>query len=121
MIKRRKHEPMGIRVSERIRSDGHLAWVRSRRCLADGWEPCDRKMHAHHVRTAVNAGTGVKPPDSATIPLCSLHHRFLHDRGVDWFERTYSVDLKAEAERHWRESPHHIKHERKQKEQTKCP
>jgi hypothetical protein len=33
---------------------------------------------AHHVRTAENSGTGIKPKDWYTIPICDSHHQYLH-------------------------------------------
>ncbi len=33
---------------------------------------------AHHVRTAQNSGTGIKPKHWFTIPICDSHHQYLH-------------------------------------------
>ncbi len=33
---------------------------------------------AHHVRTAANSGTGIKPSDFYTIPIYQSHHAYLH-------------------------------------------
>lgn len=111
--RKRTRPKMGLRTSDRVRSDGHLAWLRNtRECLAAvGRDPCGGKMHAHHVRHANNAGTALKPPDSDAVPLCDFHHRRLHDGGVDWFQKFYGVDLDKAKDDCWHESPHRRKHE----------
>lgn len=73
----------------------HLAWVRSLGCGIPG---CRRApIHAHHVRSAATAGTGMKPSDAAAINLCWYHHRVGHDRGWAWFEAFHGVDLADHA------------------------
>jgi hypothetical protein len=54
-------------------------------------------VQAHHVRTAANAGTGLKPPDTAAVPLCDQHHYEGHQIGWRTFEARYRVDLAGEA------------------------
>lgn len=73
----------------------HLAFVRSLDCCIEGCR--GSPVQAHHVRTAATAGVGLKPPDTATVPLCHGHHRELHDRGRRTFEARYGVDLGALA------------------------
>ncbi len=36
----------------------------------------------HHVRTAANSGTGIKPDDWYLLPTCNAHHQFCHGKGV---------------------------------------
>ena len=87
-------------VSEAIpvefRDARHLRWVREQGCCVPG---CCRGgvIHAHHVRTAANSGTALKPSDQWTIGLCARHHDLLHRHGVKWFEATYHVDLQLLA------------------------
>ncbi len=37
---------------------------------------------AHHVRTAENSGTGIKPKDWFCVPLIHSQHQMLHDKGL---------------------------------------
>lgn len=41
--------------------------------------PCNGDVTWHHVRTAENSGTGIKPSDFITVPVCDAHHRAAHD------------------------------------------
>ncbi len=74
----------------------HLAFVRSQPCCVPGCRT-GAPVQAHHVRTAANAGTGMKPPDATAAPLCAIHHAE-HDRiGKRSFAARYGIDLAAEA------------------------
>lgn len=75
----------------------HLAWVRSMSCCVGGAR-CGTKTHAHHVRAGTGGGTGMKPPDSAAVPLCAAHHSEGHTKGWVTFEAKYRVDLRAIAD-----------------------
>ena len=57
----------------------HLAFVRSLKPL-DLYPRVPRQGDtvAHHVRTAQNSGTGIKPKHWFTIPVCDSHHQHLH-------------------------------------------
>lgn len=103
--KRRTRPKMGVRVRERIRCSGHLAWTRGNRCLVENAE-CSGNMEAHHVRENGNAGTGLKPGDDAVVPLCGFHHARLHSWGATTFQREYRVDLDKTAAELWSVSPH---------------
>lgn len=61
----------------RIRSSGHLAFVASRPCLICG----RNRAHAHHLKFAQPTALGRKVSDEFTVPLCSTHHRELHQHG----------------------------------------
>jgi len=61
----------------------HRKWIRQQKCLLDG-PFCGGSMHAHHVRTASNSGTGMKPDDEWCVPLCSTHHDRHHKGIKDW-------------------------------------
>jgi len=77
------------------RDPKHLAWVRLQPCCVPG---CSRpQVEAHHVRTAANSGTGLKPPDTATVPLCAVHHLQGHSIGWRTFQDSHGVDLMAIA------------------------
>lgn len=113
--KRKKPARMGIRQPEQIRSASHLKFVRGFVCIAFGHgnHVCDGKTEAHHVRTGTNGGTGMKPGDDFTIPLCTAAHRELHDGGETSFAILHGLDLLAHAARLWRISPHRAKAEAK--------
>lgn len=78
----------------------YLTYVREQGCVVRGRKDrCFGPVQAHHVRTAANAGMGMKPPDTAGVGLCHCHHRCLHQIGRHTFEARYGVDLAAEAAR----------------------
>lgn len=56
-----------------------LAWIRKLECCMPHVQCTDTE--AAHVRTAVNSGTGCKPDDKYTIPLCSACHAIQHQHG----------------------------------------
>lgn len=92
------------------RSPKHMAWIRRTFvCAAFRSGDCEGPNHAHHVRSAATAGTGLKPPDFDTVPLCVLHHDEIHQIGAESFERKHGVDLLAEARMLAKLSPHKIK------------
>lgn len=118
MLKRRIRLRMNVRPPGRIRSPSHLAWVRGHEC-AIAHHPahfCEGKIEAHHVREDGNAGTGLKPDDSETVPLCAKAHRYGHDKGWASFAKEFAVNLMSIAMDLWRRSPHRIKWEQKQME-----
>jgi hypothetical protein len=72
----------------------HLAWVRRQPCCVP---ECGRvPAEAHHVRTAANSGTGMKPSPFYAVPLCRYHHDKYHRIGRASFELACNVDLDAE-------------------------
>lgn len=98
-------------VAKRIRSPGHLAWVRTHECCAPN---CDgRPIEAAHVRTGTNGGTGIKPDDTWTISLCRHHHRIQHLIGERVFEEQFGIDMKALAREFAVKSPYRKKWERR--------
>jgi len=75
--------------------------VRAMRCVC--WAPslgmpwaksCSGPIEAAHVRSRGAGGTR-----RDLVPLCQGHHREQHARGVVTFEKTYGVNLDAEARR----------------------
>lgn len=109
LISRRKRQPMGVRESDRVRSPGHLKWVRGHDCILSNRGECGGKIEAHHVSQDGNAGMGVKAPDDCVVPLCSAHHAEGHNIGWVTFAVRYGVDLLAIAAMLWRISPHRKK------------
>lgn len=113
--KRRKRAKMGVRPPERVRSPGHLAWVRGHACAAFGNPPtyyCGDRIESHHVRVEGDGTTGKKPSDEHVVPLCNLHHEEGHRIGWKSFEARYKVDLTKIAAELWKRSPHGIKYRR---------
>jgi DNA recombination protein Rad52 len=80
----------------RSRDPIHLKYVASRPCIICGSRP----SHAHHIRFAQPRAIGRKVGDEWTVPLCSRHHRSLHDFGneKEWWKRL-EIDPLEEATR----------------------
>lgn len=80
------------------------AWIVTQPCLVERLTglACMWKVHAAHVPTGTR-GMGMKG-DDLFVPLCFHHHiNEQHGRGTKWFEKTYGVDLLAEAQEYMRE------------------
>lgn len=108
MLKRRKPPRSGIvRNPDRVRSPAHRAWVRGFECAcrATGFTNCYGPIECAHVRIGTDGGTGIKPSDEWTIPLCAAHHRLLHSDGEPRFAAAHGLNLKAIAERLAAQSP----------------
>lgn len=77
--RRERIDKSALALSEprRTRHSGHLAFVASRPCLICG----RNRSHAHHLKFAQPTALGRKVSDEFTVPLCSLHHRELHQHG----------------------------------------
>ena len=90
--------PLG--APKRLRDREHLLFVGSLPCLVCGRSPA----HAHHLRFAQPRAMGSKVSDEWTVPLCPIHHRSLHDMGVEaeWWQAK-GIDAKGEAETLWRQ------------------
>lgn len=74
------------------RNPRYLAAVRALPCSVPDCRTTE-PVHAHHVRTAANSGTGLKPPDDQTVPLCQFHHLCVHEMGAATFQRRYLVNF----------------------------
>jgi len=72
-----------------FRSEKYKKYVRSLPCIVCGY-PCSEP---HHVRSASNAGTGVKPSDLWAVPLCQLHHAEFHHYGKETFYSRHGLDI----------------------------
>jgi hypothetical protein len=75
------------------KNPAHIEFVKSLPCCVPGclsWDTSD----PHHVRTAANSGTGLKPPDSGhTVPMCHDHHLEYHQIGKRTFQAKHGIDL----------------------------
>ena len=82
----------------RIRNSGHLAFVASKPCLICG----RNRAHAHHLKFAQPTALGRKVSDEFTVPLCSTHHRELHQHGDErvWWA-AQRIDALKVAEELW--------------------
>lgn len=81
----------------------HRRWVRSHGCCVPG---CNASaIEAHHVRSAENAGTGLKPHDRYLVSLCAAHHAMLHAMGVETFQTLHRINLWMLAEEFAARSP----------------
>lgn len=58
---------------KRWKSEKYLKFIREQPCII-----CGQRAEPHHVRMNSNAGTGIKPDDTWSLPLCRLHHAELH-------------------------------------------
>jgi hypothetical protein len=74
-----------------VKSPAHLRWLRSLPCCVPNCKATG--SHAHHVRAASIAGTGMKPSDRWAVPLCPEHHSQGHLIGWQTFEAHYRLDL----------------------------
>lgn len=74
----------------------YLEFIRSRGCII-----CDQLSVPHHVRSLTTipytlaGGTGLKPSDYVTVPLCPVHHEEIHI-SQDLFEKNYGLCLHKE-------------------------
>lgn len=78
----------------------HAHYIRSLPCLCmdkpGGWLTCTMRVEAAHAKSR---GAGGKA--DALVPLCSRHHRELHDTGIATFSAKYGLDLPAIARELW--------------------
>lgn len=91
------------RVPERIWPK-HDRWVRSHCCVVPGCNTGER-IELAHLRSAANAGTGLKPASWYTVSLCRTHHAQAHQIGHDTFAALYKIDLWDLAAEFTRRSP----------------
>ena len=100
---RKKRERSGIERAPKREWHRHRAWLRRHQCVVPGC--INMVIEVSHIRTAANAGTGLKPHDSSAVPMCGEHHRELHSAGVNTFQAIHRVDLTAMAAEFARRSP----------------
>lgn len=89
---------LALSEPRRIRDLGHLAFVASKPCLVCG----RNRAHAHHLKFAQPTALGRKVSDEFTVPLCSVHHRELHQHGDErvWWDAR-GIDALQVAEDLW--------------------
>lgn len=100
---RRKPSRSGISRGPHRQWPRHRAFLRRHHCVVPGCtaEP----IEVSHIRTARNAGTGLKPHDAFAVSMCHEHHSEYHRDGHRTFERRYLVNLEAIAAEFVRRSP----------------
>lgn len=100
---RRKPLRSGIERGPKREWSRHRKFLRAHRCVVPGCmcEP----IEVSHIRTAANAGTGIKPADWFAVPKCHEHHAEYHRIGHDSFEAKYRVNLRALAVEFTQKSP----------------
>lgn len=103
MLPRRLEKPSRFNAPKRVRSPGHLKFVRGFACVACG---SGENIHAHHVRLGTHSPMGSKPDDSFAVSLCHGCHHRLHTLGEATFQRSHGIDLLALAAEFAAKSPH---------------
>lgn len=93
-------------VAKRIRSPGHLAYVRDHACCVTGC--AGRPIHAHHVRLGADGAGSIKPSDCFAVSLCAVHHDEVH-KGEATFQAKHGLNLLDLAAEFARKSPHRRK------------
>lgn len=71
-----------------LRSEKHLAYVRTLRSIISGSE---EDIEACHIRTGTDGGTGIKPSDYFTVPMTRREHKIQHVRGERAHFATHGV------------------------------
>jgi len=81
------------------RSPKHLERIRQMPCCVCGQVPSE----AHHIIGVGDGVMGSKAPDSFAMPLCTFHHRKLHDVGLGkdeqwrWLALTLAAIVEGKA------------------------
>ena len=81
------------------RNRQHKDFVRSLPCVSCGAAP---RNQAAHIRCGTDGGTGLKPHDKWTLPLCAVCHERQHREGELSFFSALRIDSYRLAERLWR-------------------
>jgi hypothetical protein len=93
--RRRQQARSGILREPKREYPRHRRFVRSFGCCVPN---CDGgPIVFAHVRSAANAGTGLRPADWNGISLCDACHREQHQIGQPAFERKHGIDMAALA------------------------
>ena len=91
---------------KQLRSLEHLRFVRSQPCAIRGYyHICSGPMQSAHLRVGTDGGTGKKPSDNFTIPLCAKAHALQHSIGEKSFEKRFGIDGLMIAGKLWIKSP----------------
>jgi hypothetical protein len=101
--RRRKPPKLGLRVPPQRIWPRHRRWVKSHGCCVPDCNAAN--VDFAHLRSASNAGKGLKPHDAFGINLCRTHHIEQHCLGEETFGRRYGIDLQDFATEFVRRSP----------------
>lgn len=93
-------------TKERIEDHKYLDSYRHKTCMAakpNGIDLCGNPAIPAHIRTGEDAGTGRKPGDDMTVPLCSIHHedQERYPRSEWWMENVFKPMRRREY-RKWK-------------------
>ena len=89
----------------RLRSPQHLAFVRTRLCIAWQHKDCVGRVQAAHCRDIAPHGHGgAKPDDLWVVGMCAKHHRESEKRERAWGE-AMGIDVRAACLEYARASP----------------
>jgi len=100
---RRKAARSGIQRAPERMWPRHRKFFRSHGCCVPYC--ANSRIEIHHLRSAANAGTAIKPHDQYIVSLCDEHHAEFHTIGVETIQARYGIDLWALAEEFTRSSP----------------
>lgn len=101
--RRRSPQRSGILREPKREWPRHRKFVRGHSCCVAGCQ--DGPIEFAHVRSAANAGTGLRPHDAFGIALCHYHHARQHAIGQPAFEREYAINMAALALEFTKRSP----------------
>lgn len=100
---KRKPVKSGIERAPKRTWPKHRRFVKSHCCCVPGCEATN--VDFAHLRSAANAGTGLKPHDCYGVSLCRAHHDEQHRIGADSFGQKYNINLWALALEFTHKSP----------------
>lgn len=84
-----------------IRCDKHRRWIASLSCTV-----CKRPdVQCAHIRRGLKGGTGLKPSDVWTIPLCASCHNSQHVVGEKVFWKSVGIIPEIVAKQLCEQSP----------------
>lgn len=73
-----------------FRSADYLEFIRRQPCVICSGTRCE----PHHIWKGTDGGTGKKPSDCYTVPLCNLHHTEVHQYGTETFYKRAGLKQK---------------------------
>jgi hypothetical protein len=100
---KRRRQRYGIERAPQRVWPRHRAWLRRHQCVVPNCQ--GGPIEIAHIRSAANAGTGLKPGDHSALPMCTSHHAEQHRAGMLTFAAKYGLDLAGLAAEFTRRSP----------------
>lgn len=98
------------------RSQDHKDWIAEQPCCLRGLWPigdenlgvhrCQGDVVAAHIRIGTRGGTGYKPNDGYTLPMCSIAAHGDEHKGARSFAAKWGFDPKARAIEYANRSPY---------------